>query len=111
MYPVPVLMGKAHVMDVIFKYEIAGTYSAFPVAFAAALATLDVLEEEDISERSQRLGELLTKTIDELAPPYVLDHRGRGRGLFQTLVLDGCHYPKSWRAFGPTRCVYRNRCE
>ncbi|KAF7548940.1 hypothetical protein G7Z17_g6726 [Cylindrodendrum hubeiense] len=88
MYPMSVLMGKAHVMDVISKYEIAGTYSASPVACAAALASLDILEEEKISDRSQRLGELLTKTIDELAPPYVLDHRGRGRGLFQTLVLD-----------------------
>lgn len=42
MYPVSVLMGKAHVMDVISKYEISGTYSMSPVAFAAALASLDV---------------------------------------------------------------------
>lgn len=88
MYPMSVIMGKAHVMDVVAKYEVAGTFAASPVACAAALAALDALEEEKIAESAQMLGEDLTRTIDELAPPYVTDHRGRGRGLFQTLVLD-----------------------
>ncbi|KAB2573775.1 Ornithine aminotransferase [Lasiodiplodia theobromae] len=88
MYPLSVVMGKAHAMDVLDKYEVAGTFAAAPPACAAALAVLDVLEEEGIAERAQRLGEVLTKTIDGLAPPYVVEHRGRGRGLFQTLVLD-----------------------
>ncbi|KPM36032.1 Succinate-semialdehyde dehydrogenase [NADP(+)] [Neonectria ditissima] len=78
--PVSVLMGRSHVMDLISKYEIAGTFSASPIACAVALATLDVMEEEKISERAQRLGELCTNTSDEFKPPYILDHRRRGHG-------------------------------
>ncbi|KAM5348242.1 hypothetical protein ACJ41O_008066 [Fusarium nematophilum] len=85
-YPMSVVMGKKHVMDVLAKGEVVSTFGASPVACAAALASLDVLEEEKISERSQRLGNLLTKTIKELAPPHVLELRGGG--LFQTLVVD-----------------------
>ncbi|KAL1619153.1 hypothetical protein SLS56_010241 [Neofusicoccum ribis] len=88
LYPLSAVLGKAHAMDVLAAHEVAGTFAASPVACAAALAVLDVLEDERIAERAQRLGDLLTRTIDRLAPPHVVEHRGRGRGLFQTLVLD-----------------------
>ncbi|KAL1617033.1 hypothetical protein SLS54_008028 [Diplodia seriata] len=89
MYPMSVLMGKAHVMDVLTKYEIASTFGGSPVACAAALATLDVLEEEGIAGRAQALGEVLAGVLEEArASGWVVEHRGRGRGLFQTLVLD-----------------------
>lgn len=52
LYPMSVIMGKAHVMDVLEKYEIAGTFGAAPPACAAALAVLDVMEDEKISKRS-----------------------------------------------------------
>lgn len=83
-----IIMGKSHVMDVLHKYEVANTFAASPIACAAALAAMDVLEEEKISERSKRLGDMLTKAIDDAKLPYILDHRGRGKGLFQTLVVD-----------------------
>ncbi|PGH05478.1 hypothetical protein AJ79_06785 [Helicocarpus griseus UAMH5409] len=63
-------MGRKGVMDILKKYEISRTFAGGPVLCAAALATLDILEEGKFSERVQRLGELLTKTIDELAPPH-----------------------------------------
>ncbi|KAF9890825.1 hypothetical protein FE257_005396 [Aspergillus nanangensis] len=87
-YPMSVIMGRKEVMDVLEKYEVAGTFSGGPVPCAAALATLDVLEEGNFPQRAQRLGEVLAETIDRLAPPHILEHRGWGRGLFQTLVLD-----------------------
>jgi ornithine--oxo-acid transaminase len=83
-----IVMGQAYVMDVLDRHEVASTFAAPPVACAAALAALSILETENISARAQRLGELLTKTLDELASPYVLEHRGRERGLFQCLVID-----------------------
>lgn len=70
MYPVSVLVGKSHVMDATSKYEITGTYSVSPAAFAAALASLDVLEEEKISERSQRPGDTARK-VGALRPGEV----------------------------------------
>lgn len=81
-------MGKSHVMDLLEHYDVASTYAATPVACAAALAALDVLEEEQISARAQRLGDLLTQALANAKLPYILEHRGKGRGLFQTLVVD-----------------------
>jgi ornithine--oxo-acid transaminase len=81
-------MGQANVMNILGPHEVASTFAAPPVACAAALAALSVLETENISARAQSLGELLTKTLDELASPHVLEHRGRERGLFQCLVID-----------------------
>lgn len=81
-----VIMGKKHVMDLLNKNEVLSTYGASPIALSAALATLDVLEDEKISERSERLGNLLEKTIKELNPPHVKELRGIA--LFQSLVLD-----------------------
>lgn len=91
LYPMSVIMGKSHVMDILRKYEVANTFAASPIACAAAHAALDVLEEEGISERSRQLGHVLTKALDDAQLPYVLEHRGRGRGLFQTLVVDESH--------------------
>ncbi|KAH6877136.1 pyridoxal phosphate-dependent transferase [Thelonectria olida] len=85
-YPMSVVMGKKHVMDVLAKSEVLSTFGASPVACAAALASLDVLEEEKMSERAQRLGELLAETFKELAPPHVIELRGGG--LFWSLVID-----------------------
>ncbi|KAF7558386.1 hypothetical protein G7046_g5770 [Stylonectria norvegica] len=85
-YPMSVVMGKKEVMDIIVPGELISTYAASPVACAAALAALDVLEDEEMAARSQRLGELLARTFKSLAPPHVLEHRGSG--LFQTLVID-----------------------
>lgn len=81
-----VVIGKKHVMDVIGKFEVAGTFVASPIACAAALAALDVLEDENMAERSRHLGEVLESAITKLNPPHVLEHRGIGA--FQTLVLD-----------------------
>lgn len=81
-----VIMGKKEVMDVVGRGEVLSTYGASPPACAAALAALDVLEEEKISERAERLSVLLTKTIKALNPPHVLEHRGGG--MYHTLVID-----------------------
>ncbi|KAK7224181.1 hypothetical protein V2G26_012184 [Clonostachys chloroleuca] len=85
-YPMSVIMGKKEVMDVVGRGEVLSTYGASPPACAAALAALDVLEEEKISERAERLSVLLTKTIKALNPPHVLEHRGGG--MYHTLVID-----------------------
>ena len=82
------IMGKAHVMDVIENYEVVSTFAASPVGCAAALAALDILEDEDIAARSKRLGHFLTETIDNAQLAHIVEHRGRDRGLFQTLVME-----------------------
>ncbi|HYA33584.1 MAG TPA: acetylornithine transaminase [Candidatus Bathyarchaeia archaeon] len=55
-----------------------GTQSGNPLACAAALATIDVIETESLIEQSQRKGELLKNLLGELEPTHTIDIRGKG---------------------------------
>jgi 4-aminobutyrate aminotransferase-like enzyme len=57
------------------------TFGNFPVSMAAALATLDVLEEERLLERCQVLGEQITTRLNEFKERYELIGDVRGPGL------------------------------
>ncbi len=53
------------------------TFGGNPVALAAATAVLKLLTEKKLGE-IEKLGELLTKKIDDLDNPYVKEIRGKG---------------------------------
>jgi 4-aminobutyrate aminotransferase / (S)-3-amino-2-methylpropionate transaminase / 5-aminovalerate transaminase len=55
--PLSGVIGKAAIMDAPGDSAVGGTYVGNPVAQAAALAVLDVFEEEGLVERAQRIGE------------------------------------------------------
>jgi 4-aminobutyrate aminotransferase/(S)-3-amino-2-methylpropionate transaminase len=57
------------------------TFGAFPVSMAAALATIDVLEEENLLERCRMLGQRVTARLRELQSQYELIGDVRGPGL------------------------------
>ena len=59
--PLSAVVGTAEVMDASGPNSLGGTYAGNPVACAAALAVLDVIEEDNILERSRRLGEQLAE--------------------------------------------------
>jgi 4-aminobutyrate aminotransferase/(S)-3-amino-2-methylpropionate transaminase len=66
-FPLSAVVGRAEIMDACPPGGLGGTYAGNPVACAAALAVLQVFEEERIFERAERLGERLGKAIDALA--------------------------------------------
>ena len=64
------------------------TYGGSPLACAAALAVLSVIEEEGLVERSAELGERLSARLNAFALSLPERALGvRGRGLLQALVL------------------------
>jgi 4-aminobutyrate aminotransferase-like enzyme len=65
-YPVAALIGRAELMDAVAPGGLGGTYAGNPVACAAALAVLDVIEKEGLLERSLRQGELMAARLSEL---------------------------------------------
>ena len=67
----------------------AATFYAHPVACAAALATLDVIADEDLVARAESLGTALHEALAQLAAAYPdLVREVRGKGLMAGLVLD-----------------------
>jgi acetylornithine/N-succinyldiaminopimelate aminotransferase len=55
-----------------------GTQGGNPLACAAALATIDVIESEGLVQHSQERGKLLKKLLRSLQSPDTVDIRGRG---------------------------------
>lgn len=57
-----------------------------PLGCAVAITALDVLQRENLAERSQYLGEIFRSEIFALKSPFV--KLVRGRGLFNGVVID-----------------------
>jgi len=66
-------------MDRCFAHS--NTFGQNDLAMAAGLATLHVIEQENLIERSARIGGYLINGLKELAGRYELLHRIRGKGL------------------------------
>jgi len=78
------------------------TFAHFPVSFAAAIATLEVIEEENLCERSRKMGAYFTSRLKELQKKYEMIGDIRGPGLMIGIELvkdrktkemanDACH--------------------
>lgn len=66
----------------------ASTFGGNPVACAAALAVIDIMEKERLLENVKRMSELLHGELKKLAAKYPWMVEVRGRGLMIGLVLD-----------------------
>jgi 4-aminobutyrate aminotransferase/(S)-3-amino-2-methylpropionate transaminase len=88
--PLSGVIGAAEVMDAPGDSAIGGTYVGNPVAQAAALAVLDVLEEEGLCDRAAAIGETMRQRMLAWQErfPAIGDVRGLGAMLAIELVED-----------------------
>src|SRR6266576_569681 len=88
--PLSGVIGRAEIMDAPGDSAIGGTYVGNPVAQAAALAVLDVFEEEGLVERAGAIGETLRSRMLQWQErfPAIGDVRGLGAMLALELVED-----------------------
>jgi 4-aminobutyrate aminotransferase/(S)-3-amino-2-methylpropionate transaminase len=79
-FPISAVIGRAEVMDAPAPGGLGGTYAGSPIGCAAALAVLQVFEEEKLLERSRAVGERLTAGLKMLAAKHrsIGDVRGLG---------------------------------
>jgi 4-aminobutyrate aminotransferase / (S)-3-amino-2-methylpropionate transaminase / 5-aminovalerate transaminase len=78
--PLSGVLGKAEIMDAPAAGGVGGTYVGNPVAQAAALAVLDVIEDEELVERSAVIGETMRARMEawQARWPQIRDVRGLG---------------------------------
>ncbi len=87
--PLSAVVGKAEIMDAPPDSGIGGTYVGNPVAAAAALAVLDVFEEEDLVERAGTIGETIRARMTAWQERF--DAIGDVRGLGAMLAIELVH--------------------
>ena len=88
--PLSGVLGKAAIMDAPGDNAVGGTYVGNPVAQAAALAVLDVIEDEGLLERAARVGETVRGRMSawQQRYPQIGEVRGLGAMLALELVRD-----------------------
>jgi 4-aminobutyrate aminotransferase/(S)-3-amino-2-methylpropionate transaminase len=90
-FPLSAVIGKAELMDKPLPGGLGGTYAGNPLACAAALAVLEVFEEENLLARSNAMGERLKAGLNALAKDFksIGDVRGLGAMVAIELFKDG----------------------
>lgn len=86
-FPLSAVIGRAEVMDAVGPGGLGGTYAGNPLACAAALAVLDIFEEEGLLERSRNLGEQLRARLNEMAAKFSCIGEVRGLGAMVAIEL------------------------
>ena len=66
-FPLSGVIGRAAIMDAAEPGGLGGTYAGPPIACAAALAVLDVIEEEKLLDRANAIGERLRGRLIEMS--------------------------------------------
>jgi 4-aminobutyrate aminotransferase/(S)-3-amino-2-methylpropionate transaminase len=89
-FPLAGVVGKADIMDAANPGGLGGTYAAFPLACAAGLEVLKIIEEEQLCAKALALGELMNKRLSELQAKYPR-HIGQVRNLGAMVAMELVH--------------------
>ncbi|WP_264564864.1 ornithine--oxo-acid transaminase [Flavobacterium sp. N3904] len=87
-YPVSAVLANNEIMNVIKPGQHGSTFGGNPIAAAVAIAALEVVREENLSENAEKLGIQLRKGLNEIAERNPLIELVRGKGLLNAIVIN-----------------------
>ncbi len=91
-FPIAAVVGKAEIMDAPQPGGLGGTYGGSPLGCAAALAVLEVIEEENLCRRATEVGAAIVGHLQRLQAKYphkIGNVRNLGAMIAMELVHDG----------------------
>ncbi|WP_426476186.1 ornithine--oxo-acid transaminase [Chryseobacterium sp. CBSDS_008] len=88
MYPVSAVLANDNIMNVIKPGQHGSTFGGNPIACAVAVAALDVVAEEKLSEKAEELGQLFRAEIEKLIEKTDLITKVRGKGLLNAILIN-----------------------
>lgn len=93
--PLSAVTGRAEIMDSAHAGGLGGTYAGSPISCAAALATIETYETENLIERAREIGAIVEEFFAELqkSDDRIGDIRGRGAMQAVELVESGSKTP------------------
>lgn len=77
-FPISCVVANKNILGVFNPGSHGSTFGGNPMACAVSLASLDVLVDEKLAERSLELGEYFVSKLKEINNPMIKDVRGRG---------------------------------
>lgn len=88
MYPVSAVLANDNIMKVIHPGQHGSTFGGNPIACAVAMTALDVVIEEKLSERAEKLGEIFRNEINKIIEKTDLIYKVRGKGLLNAILVN-----------------------
>ena len=87
-YPVSAVLANDHIMNVIKPGQHGSTFGGNPIAGAVAMAALDVVNDENLSQNARRLGKIFREKIGEFVKTSHISTLVRGKGLLNAIVIN-----------------------
>ena len=88
MYPVSAVLANDNIMKVIHPGQHGSTFGGNPLACAVAMAALDVVIDENLSERAEKLGIIFRNEINKIIEKTDLIYKVRGKGLLNAILVN-----------------------
>ena len=87
-YPVSAVLANDSIMNVIKPGQHGSTFGGNPIAAAVAIAALEVVTEENLSQNARVLGKLFRDTIGEYVKTSNIATLVRGKGMLNAIVIN-----------------------
>ncbi|MCB0424029.1 MAG: ornithine--oxo-acid transaminase [Flavobacteriaceae bacterium] len=87
-YPVSAVLASNEIMNVIKPGNHGSTFGGNPVAAAVAMAALEVVNEERLTENADRLGKLFRSELNKYIEKSTIVKLVRGKGLLNAIVIN-----------------------
>ena len=78
--PISCIIARSEIMDAIPGGTVGGTFCGNPLACAAGLKTIEIMERENMADRSMEIGEKVTARVKEWMAKYPVIGNVRGLG-------------------------------
>ena len=86
MYPVSCVLGSKDIMLTIEPGTHGSTYGGNPLGCAVAIRALEIVRDQNMVERAERLGQIFRQGLHDLGSPMI--ETVRGKGLLNAIVID-----------------------
>lgn len=92
--PISAVLSNDEIMMTIKPGEHGSTYGGNPLACKVAIASLQVLKEENMASNAAKMGELFRSELQKLESPFI--SLIRGRGLLNAIVINHPNKDAAW---------------
>ncbi|MEJ7648974.1 MAG: 4-aminobutyrate--2-oxoglutarate transaminase [Nakamurella sp.] len=98
--PLAAVTGRAEIMDAVHPGGLGGTYGGNPIACAAALATIETMQQDDLNAAARHIEQIVLPVLRDVAEKTgrIGDIRGRGAMIAAEFVTPGTKDPDAGAA-------------